>query len=95
MFCDSDLNMLINKTKCPLPYKNQYITVSEVKIAPGVIHLQTNMFRIIKAWLCNYCDRCKVKVRHCNINNWTEKADFAMENYILLGLLNFKINKLS
>lgn len=46
MFCDSDLNMLLNKTKCPLPYKNQYITVSEVKIAPGVIHLQTNMFRI-------------------------------------------------
>lgn len=53
------------------------------------------MFRIIKVWLCNYCDRCKVKVRYWNINNWIEKVDLVMENYILLGFLNFKINKFS
>lgn len=95
MFCDSDLNMLLNKQNVLFLTKINILPYQKWKSPPGVIHLQTNMFRIIKAWLCNYCDRCKVKVRHCNINNWTEKADFAMENYILLGLLNFKINKLS
>lgn len=94
MFCDIDLKHVTqqNKMSSSLQKSIYYRIRSENR--PGVIHLQTNMFRIIKAWLCNYYDRCKVKVRHCNINNWTEKADFAMENYILLVLLNFKINKL-